>query len=272
MDKNTEKLLIFLSELSKQIAQGKYTRQDDIFELTKKEQYPDVVNELAESFGMMMVRVEAREYYLSELVEELKNSIEKTKKTLKGVIFALSSAIEKRDLYTAGHQFRVSKLASAIGAEMTLSEDTVEAIRVGGVLHDIGKIYIPAEILTKPSKLTDIEFALIKTHTQAGYEILKNIEFPWPVAETALQHHERIDGTGYPNGISGNRILLEAKIVAVADVVEAMASHRPYRPALGLEKALQEITRHSGTFFDPEVVKACKSVLNQKNFTLNDIT
>ncbi len=269
MDKKTEKLLLYLSELSKQIAQGKYSREDDIFELTKKEQYPGVVNELAESFGMMMVRVEAREYYLGELVNELKESIDKTNRTLKGVIFALASAIEKRDLYTAGHQLRVSKLACAIASEMNLSEDTIEGIRVGAVLHDIGKIYIPAEILTKPAKLTDIELALIKTHTQAGYEILKNIEFPWPVAETALQHHERIDGSGYPKGISGDDIILEAKIVAVADVVEGMASHRPYRPALGVERALQEITSYSGKFFEPDVVNICKRVLDKKKFTMD---
>ena len=201
-----------------------------------------------------------------ELEEERKRAKQKLQKTLEKTIHALASAIEMRDPYTAGHQKRVTKLACAIAKEMGLSKEQIEGIRMAGLIHDIGKISIPSEILTKPGKLNDLEYSLIKTHPQAGYNILKGIEFPWPVAQIVLQHHERMDGSGYPQGLCGKDILLEARILAVADVVEAMSSHRPYRPAYGIDKALEEISKNKGILYDPEVVNACLRLFNQKGF------
>jgi len=201
--------------------------------------------------------------------DELKNSFTKTRKALEGTSTALSSAFEKRDPYTAGHQQRVSNLACAIANEMGLPQDNIEGIRIAGILHDIGKISVPAEILSKPGKLTDIEFSLIKTHSQVSYDILKEVEFPWPVANIALQHHERFNGSGYPQGLSGEKILLEARILAVADVVEAMASHRPYRAAIGIDKALMEISQNKGKFYDPKVADACLKIFADKKFDFN---
>ena len=201
-----------------------------------------------------------------ELEEERKRAKQKLQKTLEKTIHALASAIEMRDPYTAGHQKRVTKLACAIAKEMDLSKEQIEGIRMAGLIHDIGKISIPFEILTKPGKLNDLEYSLIKTHPQAGYNILKGIEFPWPVAQIVLQHHERMDGSGYPQGLCGKDILLEAGILAVADVVEAMSSHRPYRPAYGIDKALEEISKNKGILYDPEVVNACLRLFNQKGF------
>ena len=201
-----------------------------------------------------------------ELEEERKRAKQKLQKTLEKTIHALASAIEMRDPYTAGHQKRVTKLACAIAKEMDLSKEQIEGIRMAGLIHDIGKISIPFEILTKPGKLNDLECSLIKTHPQAGYNILKGIEFPWPVAQIVLQHHEMMDGSGYPQGLCGKDILLEAGILAVADVVEAMSSHRPYRPAYGIDKALEEISKNKGILYDPEVVNACLRLFNQKGF------
>jgi len=201
-----------------------------------------------------------------KLEEERKRAKQKLQKTLEETIHALASAIEMRDPYTAGHQKRVTKLACAIAKEMGLPKEQIEGIRMAGLIHDIGKISIPSEILTKPGKLNDLECSLIKTHPQAGYNILKGIEFPWPVAQIVLQHHERMDGSGYPQGLCGKDVLLEAGILAVADVVEAMSSHRPYRPAYGIDKALEEISKNKGILYDPEVVNACLRLFNQKGF------
>ena len=190
---------------------------------------------------------------LEQMVEERTG---KLKKAMDGIIQAMSLAIESRDPYTAGHQQRVADIAYAIAKEMNLSESQTEGIRMAGIIHDLGKISIPAEILSKPGRLTDIEFALIKTHPRVGYDILQEIDFPWPIAQMVLQHHEKMNGSGYPQGLSREDILLEARILCVADVVEAMASHRPYRPALGIEKALEEISENKGVLYDPEVVDA----------------
>jgi putative nucleotidyltransferase with HDIG domain len=179
---------------------------------------------------------------------------------------ALASAIEKRDAYTAGHQQRVAQLACAIAREMGLKEDQIEGIHVAGVLHDIGKISVPAEILSKPGNLTEIEFSLIKAHPKIGYEILKNIEFPWPVAQITLQHHERMDGSGYPSGLSGEETLLEARILGVADVIEAISSHRPYRPGIGMGKALQEISKNKGVLYDPNIADMALKLFYEKGF------
>ncbi len=175
---------------------------------------------------------------------------------------------EMRDAYTAGHERRVAEIAVAIGGEMGLDQNRLEGLRIGGYLHDVGKIIVPAEILTKPTRLTATEYALIQQHAQAGYDILKEVDFPWPVAQIAQQHHERIDGTGYPQGLKGDSIILEARIVAVADVIESMASHRPYRPGLGIDKGLAEIERGSGTAYDPAVVEACLLLFRDKGFQL----
>ena len=177
---------------------------------------------------------------------------------------------EMRDPYTAGHERRVAKIAAAIGAELGLDERQQEGLRVAGCLHDVGKITIPSEILSKPGKLSAPEFALVRQHAQASYDILKNVKFPWPVAQVALQHHERMDGSGYPQGLKGEAILLEARIMSVADVVEAMSSHRPYRPGLGIDKALAEIERGRGTAYDSQAADACLRLFREKNFQLPD--
>ena len=198
--------------------------------------------------------------------KELKQTSEKLRKALAGTIRAMAVTVETRDPYTAGHQRRVTDLARAIATELGLSADRIEGIRMAGVIHDIGKISVPAEILSKPTKLTDMEFNLIKVHPQSGYDILKEIDFPWPIAQMVYQHHEMLDGSGYPNGLKGESILLEAKILAVADVVEAMASHRPYRPSLGLDVALKEIEDNAGTLYDREVTEMCVRLFREKGF------
>jgi len=190
----------------------------------------------------------------------LVDSLAQTRRTLDGVVEALEAAIDLRDPYTAGHQMRVAQLAVAIARKMNLPEEKIDAIRYAGLVHDIGKLSIPAEILAKPSKLNDTEFAIIKAHPGQAHSILKGIDFPWPVDEIVLQHHERLDGSGYPNGLKGEEIMLEARILGVADVVEAMASHRPYRAALGIRAALIEIVRNKGKLYDPDVVDACLTV------------
>lgn len=200
----------------------------------------------------------------------LEESIRKIERTVEASIQSISYTMETRDPYTAGHQRRVTQLACAIGREMGLSDTQIAGIRVAGLVHDIGKISVPTEILSKPGPLTGVEMAMIKAHPKVGYDILKNIEFQWPVAWTTLQHHERMDGSGYPSGISGNEILLEARILAVSDVVEAMSSHRPYRPALGIDKALDEISRGGGTLYDPDVVHACLMAFAKSGFMFEE--
>lgn len=197
---------------------------------------------------------------------ELKLSFERVQKRLEETVNALASMTEKRDPYTAGHQQRVAQLASAIAQEMKLPDKQIEGVLVAATLHDVGKIYEPSEILSKPGILTEIEFLMMKVHPQIGYDILKNIEFPWPVAEIVRQHHEKLDGSGYPEGLRGDDILLEARILAVADVVEAMASHRPYRAALGINSALEEISENKEILYDPDAVDACLRLFKEKLF------
>ncbi len=197
---------------------------------------------------------------------KLKQSYQKLQKTLTGIVSALTSTIEIRDPYTAGHQRRVAELACLIAENMGLSKDKIEGIRIASLVHDIGKIYIPTEILIKPGMLTESEFSLIKIHPQAGYDILKSIDFPWPVAKAILQHHERINGAGYPHGLRDGDIIIEAKIICVADVLETMASHRPYRPAKGIEKAIEEIELNKGNYYDSEVVESCLNLYKADQF------
>ena len=201
--------------------------------------------------------------------EDRKWSVERLRKTVQATIQAMAMVVEARDPYTAGHQRRVSDLARTIATEMGLSRDRIDGISVMGAIHDLGKISIPAEILSKPTKLNDMEFGLIKAHAQAGYDILKEIEFPWPVAEIILQHHEKLNGSGYPQGLKGDEILLEARIVGVADKVEAMASHRPYRAALGLEETLEDISQNRGTLYDADAVDVCMRLFHEKHYQLH---
>jgi PAS domain S-box-containing protein len=200
--------------------------------------------------------------------EELRQSFEKLRKALGATVNAISLTVEMKDPYTSGHQQRVSDLARAIATEMGLSADRQDFILTASSIHDIGKIALPAEILSKPTKLTELEFSLIKTHAQIGYDILKDIEFPWPVADVVLQHHERMNGSGYPNGLKGENILLEARILAIADVVEAIASHRPYRPALGIDLALEDISGNKDILYDADAVDACLRLFREKGYTL----
>ena len=199
--------------------------------------------------------------------KELRKSYLKLKNVLERTVGALSFALEKRDPYTAGHQQRVSKLACAIAKKMNLSDEQIEGIRIAGLLHDIDKISVPTDILNKPGKLSKHEFGLIKEHSKAGYDIMKDIEFSQPIAQIILQHHERLDGSGYPRGLVTENILLDARILTVADVVEAMSSHRPYRPALCKEKALDEITQKRGVFYDHGIVDTCIKLFNENKFT-----
>jgi len=199
---------------------------------------------------------------------ELQNSEAALKQTLEETIESFAKTVGARDPYTSRHQLRVAQLAPKIGGRMSLPRERIDGIRLGSIIHDIGKIQVPAEILSKPSRLSEIEYMVVCEHPRVGYEILKDISFPWPVVDIAYQHHERMDGSGYPQGLKGDEICLEARIVAVADVVEAMSSHRPYRPALGLEAALDEIMQHRGTLYDARVVDACVKLFREDGYKL----
>lgn len=206
--------------------------------------------------------------YRQDLEQMVAERITKLRKAMEGIILAISLAVESRDPYTAGHQRRVSDLATQIAKKMNLLKDQIEGIRMAGMIHDLGKISVPAEILSKPSRISENEFGIIKLHSQVGYDILEQIEFPWPIAQMVYQHHERMDGSGYPQGLSGDEILVEARILGVADVVEAMASHRPYRPALGVDRALEEISENRKVLYDPDVVDACLNLFKERGFVL----
>ncbi|WP_092225312.1 HD-GYP domain-containing protein [Desulforhopalus singaporensis] len=196
----------------------------------------------------------------------LRQTLETLRKALGGTIQAVAMTVEKRDPYTAGHQRRVADLSRAIATAMGLPKDTINGIRLAGSIHDLGKTSVPTDILSKPGRLTEHEFGIIKTHPEIGHEILKDIQFPWPIAETILQHHERLDGSGYPRGLKDREILLESKIIAVADVVEALSSHRPYRPSMGLENALAEISNGRGQLYDAKVVDVCHQLVSTGKF------
>ncbi|MCF7820930.1 MAG: PAS domain S-box protein [Mariprofundaceae bacterium] len=216
------------------------------------------------AFGVRSLRLRL---HRDEIMAVNEQQLVQIHRNLQETIAAVARAVEARDPYTAGHQRRVVELATAIARAMSLEESRIEGIRMGAIIHDIGKIHLPAEILSKPSRLTDIEYSLIRSHPQAGFDILKDIHFPWPVADIAHQHHERLDGSGYPQGLKGDQICLEARIVAVADVVEAMSSHRPYRASLGIKPALEEIETNSGGLYDADVVAACLTLFEKKAFS-----
>jgi len=198
--------------------------------------------------------------------EEAKHSTERLIIAMEHAIQAMTVIVEMRDPHTAGHQQRVTQLACAIAKEVGLSKEQINGLRLAGLIHDIGKVRVPAEILTNPNGLSDPELMMIKAHPVLGYEILRTIDFPWPVAQIVLQHHERMNGSGYPSGLSGEDIIVEARILAVADVVEAMASHRPYRPSLGINKALEEISQNKGVLYDAKAVDACLTLFRDKKF------
>lgn len=202
--------------------------------------------------------------------EELMKTTSQLRELVNGTVQAISKLVEARDPYTAGHQERVAALAAAIAAEMGFSADDVVGIRIAGLIHDIGKIYVPAEILTKPRRLTEVEFSIVKMHPQVAYDVLKPITFSWPIADYVIQHHERLDGSGYPGGLTGDEILPGSKILCVADVVEAMSSHRPYKVAAGVDAALDEVSAHAGELFDTETVEACVRLFTEQGFELPD--
>jgi HD-GYP domain-containing protein (c-di-GMP phosphodiesterase class II) len=217
---------------------------------------------LVKSIKLLKIEVENRR----RIQLELEQSFETIKRAMHSTIQAISMTVEKRDPYTSGHQQRVADLTKAIAQELKLPADQIESIYMAAAIHDIGKISLPAEILVKPIQLSNIEISLIQAHAQAGYDILKGIEFPWPIADIVLQHHERMNGSGYPQGLAGDKILFEARIIGVADVVETMASHRPYRPSIGTDKALEEIAKNRGVLYDPLAVDACLTLFNDKKF------
>ena len=207
-------------------------------------------------------------FYKHKMENMVNERDKRLRKNLEETVNALALTVEMRDLYTAGHQRKVTNLACDIAEEMGLPEEQADGLRLAGPVHDVGTIQIPTEILIKPGHLSEIEFVMIKMHPQIGYDILKSIEFSSPVAQVILQHHERMDGSGYPAGLSGGDILLESRILAVADIVEAMSSPRPYRPALGINTALEEISKDKGILYDPEAVDACLNLFHKKKFKL----
>jgi PAS domain S-box-containing protein/putative nucleotidyltransferase with HDIG domain len=225
-----------------------------------------LLRELAEdlAFGIVTLRTRGERERLEAAEHE---GAERLKRALLGTIQAVAVTVEKRDPYTAGHQQRVARLAVAIARELGWPPDQIEGVRLGGMIHDIGKIYVPAEILNRPGRLSELESGIIKRHPEVGYEILADVELPWPVAQIILQHHERLDGSGYPKGLKGDQIIPEARLLAVADSVEAMAAHRPYRAALGLEAGLEEIRQQRGTLYDADMVDACLRVLRERGFS-----
>jgi HD-GYP domain-containing protein (c-di-GMP phosphodiesterase class II) len=209
-----------------------------------------------------------RVWYFRDITQR-KQSESVLRRSLEDSILAFAATIESRDPYTAGHQRRVAELTVAIARDLDLPEEDIRGLQLAATIHDLGKIHIPAEILSKPGRLTPLEYELIKTHSEAGYEILKDIAFPWPIAELVLQHHERINGSGYPRGLQGEQISVGARILAVADTVEAMSSHRPYRPGFGIDAALKEIAKNRGRLYDPSATDACIKLFREKRFAFS---
>jgi putative nucleotidyltransferase with HDIG domain len=231
-----------------------YSDKKDAFIEEDVESLKEVGNDIA--IGIKSIRLE----------KNLQKKSKQLEKSIENIIFTMAKMSESKDPYTAGHQQRVSQLATAIARKMGLSEDRIESLKFASLIHDIGKFTIPGEILSKPAKLSETEFALIKEHPKTGYDIIKDVDFPWEIASIILQHHERLDGSGYPEGLKDKEILLEAKILAVADVMEAMSSHRPYRPALGIDKALEEISMNKGKLYDSDVVDTCIKLFTEDGF------
>ena len=238
-----------------------FSGEPDVFDAEEVKLLKELADDLAYGIIALQTRGQSK-----KSAEELQRSYKKLRKIFEQTVNALASAVGKRDPYTTDHQRRVTILACAIAKEMGLTEEQINGLRLAGMLHDIGKLAVPSEILSKPTRLSDAEFTIIKTHPRVASDILKAIEFPWPIAEIVLEHHERIDASGYPQGLSDNNILLEARILAVADVVEAISSHRPYRPAYSLEYTLEEISKNKGVIYDADVVDICLKLFKEKGF------
>jgi len=202
----------------------------------------------------------------NQVDKKLKQSYKKLQKIIEGTANIITKVVELRDPYSTGHQQKVSKLATAIAREMKLSQDKIEGTRIASLVHDIGKVNLPTEIVSKPGKLIEVEFNLIRNYPKVGYDILKKVDFPWPIAEIVFQHQEKIDGSGYPRGLKGDNICIEAKILGVANVVEAMSSYKSYRPALSIDEALAEISKNKNILFDPKVVDTCIRLFKEKDF------
>ncbi|HDK26842.1 MAG TPA: HD domain-containing protein [Candidatus Atribacteria bacterium] len=202
----------------------------------------------------------------NQLEKELKQTYKKLQKIIEGTANIITKVVETRDPYSIGHQQRVSKLATAIAQEMKLTQEKIEGTKIASLVHDIGKVNLPTEIISKPDKLIEVEFNLVKNYPRVGYNILRKVDFPWPIAEIVLQHQEKIDGSGYPRGLKGNEICIEAKILGVANVVEAMSSYKSYRPALSIDEALTEISKNKNILFDLEVVDTCIKLFKEKEF------
>ena len=198
--------------------------------------------------------------------KKLKQSFKKLQKIIEGTANIITKVVETRDPYTIGHQQKVSKLATAIAQEMKLTQEKIKGTKIASLVHDIGKVNLPTEIISKPDKLIEVEFNLVKNYPRVGYDILRKVDFPWPIAEIVFQHQEKIDGSGYPRGLKGNEICIEAKILGVANVVEAMTSYKSYRPALSIDEALTEISKNKNILFDPEVVDTCLKLFKEKGF------
>jgi len=269
IDKGVLSLYRTAADREKLLAQLQQTGKIDYFEIELQTKYGMPKNVLISStiegnvLSGIIVDITARKH----MEEQLQANIDKLEQLTENTVDSMANIVERRDPYTAGHQQRVARLALAIAKEMRLSNHDIKGLNMAAVIHDIGKIYVPAEILTRPSKLSDSEFAIVKTHPLVGYDILKKVAFPWPVADMILQHHERINGHGYPNGLKAKDIMLEARILALTDVVEAMSSHRPYRPACTFEQTMDEITKNRGILYDPDIVDICIHLFMNKNFT-----
>jgi HD-GYP domain-containing protein (c-di-GMP phosphodiesterase class II) len=239
-----------------------YAAEPEAFDAEEIKLLQELADDIA--YGIVTLRTRAERDRIAELhqhhEEILRSSLEES-------IQAIAATVEMRDPYTAGHQNRVAELCVSIARELGLAEERIQGLELAAGIHDLGKIHIPAELLSKPGKLSAIEFELIKVHPQVGYDIIKDIQFPWPIAQMILQHHERLDGSGYPNGLRGEQLLLESKILAVADVVEAMSSYRPYRPGLGIDAALAEIGKHRGVLYDEAAVDACVRLFQEQQFS-----
>jgi HD-GYP domain-containing protein (c-di-GMP phosphodiesterase class II) len=244
-----------------------YASEPDAFNEAEVRLLKELADDLA--FGIETLRTRAER---DRIARQQLDHVEILRQSLEDSIKAIANTVEMRDPYTAGHQRRVGQLAVAIAKELGLPENTNRGIELAASIHDLGKISVPAEILAKPSRLSRIEMMLLRNHVEAGFDIVKDIQFPWPIATMILQHHERLDGSGYPQGLKGEQILLESRILAVADVVEAMASHRPYRAALGIDSALQEIERGRGVAYDAAVVNACLRLFTEQRFAWPDLS
>lgn len=266
-DQTRDVPVIFVSALSETMEKVKGFELGAVDYVTKPFQREELLARVRTHMELNRLR-NRLEDMVEERTQSLKNREMELRASLLDSISAIAATVEMRDLYTAGHQHRVAQIATAIARELGLPERLIEGLNLAGVVHDVGKIKIPAEILSKPGRLTELEFSLIQEHARAGHEILKAISYPWPIAETVLQHHERLDGSGYPQGLKGDQILLEARILAVADVVEAMTSHRPYRAALGIEAALAEIDGKRDKLYDPLIVDAAIRLFRERNYRI----